>query len=427
MEKEKRNKLVFLCIAVLFLMSGIVFMKVNNITFQQLSQGDLENKGNVNQPEQSVENNYDIKVSESEESRYLYPYATWDSYYGEGVGYHIGFPRTWQALKIKNMQSQHSSGLRLISPQTLEGIVDPSLNNYENVLEDISVYYFDSISQETINKTRGYHATALDELIAKEGSKKMKETQISKKIKETEVIKKGKMDTYVIYFQKGQWLYEISFNYRTCKEALTDTERQILYSFTPNLDASEAISTWGKPVIYLYSQKPQNVSVKLHFDGALIATYPSYNNGWNVFAYPDGKLINSSDGKEYSYLFWEGEYDKYINYDLSNGFVVEGKDTATFLQDTLSKMGLSPKEYNEFIVYWMPKMQNNKYNLIHFASKEEYDDYARLAIEPEPDSILRIFMVYKPLESKQEIQSQEIKPFKRNGFTVVEWGGTEIK
>ena len=90
-------------------------------------------------------------------------------------------------------------------------------------------------------------------------------------------------------------------------------------------------------------------------------------------------------------------------------------------------MGITPKEYNEFIVYWMPKMQDNRYNLIHFASKEGYDDHARLTIEPKPDSILRVFMAYKRLEEKREVKAQEIKPFVRNGFTVVEWGGTELE
>ena len=34
-------------------------------------------------------------------------------------------------------------------------------------------------------------------------------------------------------------------------------------------------------------------------------TYPTYNDGWEVTAYPDGRLINKADGTEH-YLFWEG-------------------------------------------------------------------------------------------------------------------------
>lgn len=184
---------------------------------------------------------------------------------------------------------------------------------------------------------------------------------------------------------------------------------------------------WDKPVIYLYPQFKQNIKVFLDFDGVFVETYPEYGDGWDVLAYPDGKLINRDDNREYGYLFWEGIPEEEVDYDWSKGFVVSGEDMVGFLQEILSEKGLTPKEYNEFIVYWMPKMQNNKYNLIHFASKAEYNDHAKLTVEPQPDSVLRVFMVYKPLEEWITVEPQEIKPFERKGFTVVEWGGAEIK
>jgi hypothetical protein len=36
-------------------------------------------------------------------------------------------------------------------------------------------------------------------------------------------------------------------------------------------------------------------------------------------------------------------------------------------------------------------------------------------------------MVLKKLDAKIEIKPQELSSFERNGFSVVEWGGTEIK
>lgn len=78
-------------------------------------------------------------------------------------------------------------------------------------------------------------------------------------------------------------------------------------------------------------------------------------------------LTEISSGKEYSYLFWEGISD--AEYDMSRGFVVKGEDTAEFLQEILTKLGLTPREYNEFIVFWLPKMQQNPYNLITFQEK----------------------------------------------------------
>jgi hypothetical protein len=179
-----------------------------------------------------------------------------------------------------------------------------------------------------------------------------------------------------------------------------------------------------KPVIYLYPKEETKVTVTLDFNGNLTTTYPAYNNGWTVIAQPDGTLTNLADDKEYSYLFWEGISD--VNYDLSTGFVIAGEDTAAFLQETLVAIGLTPKEYNEFIVYWLPRMEGNAYNLISFQTNA-YTDNAVLNITPEPDSLLRVFMTWRGLKEPVDVEPQQITPFERTGFAVVEWGGGEVR
>ena len=179
----------------------------------------------------------------------------------------------------------------------------------------------------------------------------------------------------------------------------------------------------AKPVIYLYPEQETTVSVSLDYAGTLTAMYPAYENGWTVTAEPDGTLYDENEN-EYSYLFWEGENN--TDYDFSKGFCVAGADTADFLREKLAEIGLTPREYNEFIVYWLPKMQDNPYNLISFQS-EAYTDAAKLDIDPTPDSVLRVFMAWKPLGRPQTIEPQTFTPFARDGFTVVEWGGCEVK
>ena len=179
----------------------------------------------------------------------------------------------------------------------------------------------------------------------------------------------------------------------------------------------------AKPVIYLYPEQETTVSVSLDYAGTLTATYPAYENGWTVTAEPDGTLYDEH-GDESSYLFWEGENN--TDYDFSKGFCVAGADTADFLREKLAVIGLTPREYNVFIVYWLPKMQDNPYNLISFQS-EAYTDAAKLDIDPTPDSVLRVFMAWKPLGRPQNIEPQTFTPFARDGFTVVEWGGCEVK
>ncbi|MDR0221899.1 MAG: hypothetical protein LBI54_10930 [Lachnospiraceae bacterium] len=182
-----------------------------------------------------------------------------------------------------------------------------------------------------------------------------------------------------------------------------------------------------KPVLYLYPPTATDVAVTLAYQGRLTVTYPAYDNGWSVRAYPDGHLINKADGLEYSYLFWEGYPDEAEWWDLSEGYCIAGVDTASFLQSKLSELGLTPREYNEFIVYWLPQMQDNPYNLVTF-QWEEYEALAPLTITPTPDSVLRVFMVFAPLEKPVEIKAPAERPaFARSGFTVVEWGATRIE
>ncbi|HEX3040422.1 MAG TPA: hypothetical protein VHP54_09065 [Caproiciproducens sp.] len=89
-------------------------------------------------------------------------------------------------------------------------------------------------------------------------------------------------------------------------------------------------SAAAKPVLYLYPAQKTDVNVQINLNGKYTCTYPEYGNGWNVTAYPDGKIVNSADRKEYSYLYWEADMN--ANYDMSKGFVVKGSDTAEFLQ-----------------------------------------------------------------------------------------------
>lgn len=179
----------------------------------------------------------------------------------------------------------------------------------------------------------------------------------------------------------------------------------------------------AKPVIYLYPEEETQVSVKLDYNGELTATYPVYEDGWTVTARPDGTLIDPDTGREYYCLFWEGITD--VEYDLTSGFVVPGEETAAFLEGALSALGLTEREADEFIIYWLPRMEGNAYNLISF-QKELYTDNAVLTIDPAPDSVLRVFMAWKGLDAPIEVEPQILDGFERTGFTVVEWGGTEV-
>lgn len=179
-----------------------------------------------------------------------------------------------------------------------------------------------------------------------------------------------------------------------------------------------------KPLIYLYPEEKMNVSVKVGYPKRLTVSYPEYNDGWDVIAEPDGNIIDIN-GRNYYGLYWEGKNNFSSNF--KDGFVVNKKDLVPFLEEKLFILGLSEREANEFIVYWLPKLQENDYNLIRFESINSINKQMPLEINPEPDTIIRVMMKYKPLNKKIKIKEQELTTPIREGFTVVEWGGTISK
>ncbi len=215
----------------------------------------------------------------------------------------------------------------------------------------------------------------------------------------------------------NDWLYTEYEGLRGWIRVRGDDGKQNISFLSPMMD---------KPVIYLYPEKETDVHVELELNTSdLTTTYPKYNNGWDVTAYPDGSLLNKADGTHHKYLFWDSKNCR-TKFDLSKGFCVAGADTESFLKEKLTYMGLTEEEMNEFIVYWLPRMEHNAYNLISFQGKA-YTDSAKLDITPAPDSMLRVFMTYIPLEEAVDIEPQQLETFERNGFTVVEWGGSELK
>ena len=206
-------------------------------------------------------------------------------------------------------------------------------------------------------------------------------------------------------------------------------EKTSFYFFPKNFKSvyelweENSIPVYDKPVIYLYPEEKMEVSVRLCLDGTMTCAYPEYNNGWTVTAMPDGTLIDA-EGKMYNYLYWEGESD--TQYDMSQGFCIKGEDTAEFLEGALAALGLNRREANEFIVYWLPLMEQNNYNVISFQD-DKYTDAAKLDVSPIPDTIIRVFMTWYESESYVELDAQDLTAPSREGFTVVEWGGSEIK
>ena len=86
-------------------------------------------------------------------------------------------------------------------------------------------------------------------------------------------------------------------------------------------------------------------------------------------------------------------------------------------------MGLNAKEIADFRDFWLAKMPTTPYTRLTWLTTGEMNTLAPLAVSPKPDTMIRVFLDFAGLSSKENISPQILPHYDRNGFTLVEWGG----
>jgi len=204
----------------------------------------------------------------------------------------------------------------------------------------------------------------------------------------------------------------------------------------------------GKPVIYLYPKTPTEVKVSLEKPTQFTADIPTYNNGWDVLANPDGSLkdlqsqytecsaINTQafgseyagdacENNNYPYLYWAGKVSN-IYPSVGTGWVVAKENLESFINQKLTVIGLNEKERTDMISYWVPELsaKNTPYYRISFFQTAEMNAFAPMNIFPAPNTVIRVFLDWSPLDNNNlNIKPEILTHINREGFTVVEWGG----
>lgn len=189
-----------------------------------------------------------------------------------------------------------------------------------------------------------------------------------------------------------------------------------------------------KPVLYLYSQKDLMVDIEVRPKGEFTFTYPEYSNGW-TFEVSEKGILDPLTNKKYPYLFWEAETDDlFFEWSQSGieGAIVATDSLIDYFEYVLTELGLNQTEKTDFITFWAPILSQKKYVFLQFLVDDAYTkNIAEMNMSPSPDAIRRVYLLASPLTNPQEIDipivPQNLSGFERNGFTVVEWGGTELK
>lgn len=208
----------------------------------------------------------------------------------------------------------------------------------------------------------------------------------------------------------------------------------------------------GKPVVYLYPEKPTDIHLSFATPVSLNTQIPFYHDGWFVNAKPDGTLIDLQPqftdcskinslkfGSEYAntacktnayqYIYWSGKSEVNSYPTADGGWVVKKNDLQKFMDEKLKEIGFTNKESTDMTSYWVPKMieKNSPFYRISFLTTSQMNKFIPMNINPLPDSVLRIFLDFKALSSRPTIDPipQQFNKFIRNGFTLVEWGGLQ--
>jgi hypothetical protein len=229
----------------------------------------------------------------------------------------------------------------------------------------------------------------------------------------------------MVYFYREGWTEVNIVDY------VFKSQHRVTVSVTLKKDYTNAIKR--KPVIYCYAEQELAASVKLDPKGRFTFTYPAYKDGWNIQVKPEGGITDLATGKNYPYLFWEAESENLfyqIHENTIPGFVINTDSTVQFLESTLTALGLNQTEQTDFITFWGPILQKQPYALIQFLVDDVYESQiAGLDISPKPDVIRRVYILCSPLTDTSvgmPVTAQQLNSFERFGFTVVEWGGSEI-
>ena len=193
------------------------------------------------------------------------------------------------------------------------------------------------------------------------------------------------------------------------------------HSSSSSAERSEPMA--AKPVIYFYPEEEMDLTVTVTKDYLLTTTYPEYNGGWGIHLDEDGMITIPGSTREYYALYYEAHSDYDCTFE--EGFYVTAEDAATFLEEKLDFMGFTNRETNEFIMYWLPILENNGQSLVYFAQTEELNVTFPLVFSEAPDTLIRTMMYVQAVDEPIDIPEQQLTEYTRTGFTVTEWGGSQ--
>lgn len=202
--------------------------------------------------------------------------------------------------------------------------------------------------------------------------------------------------------------------------SLLTTCRKDFDSITGYIDADSS-NNFGpyvkKPNIYIYPTERIHLDIQLIFPngGKIIESTPNYENGWEIEVLPSGFINN-----QYDYLFYEAQIPELMQREY--GWKINGIDLSSFFMNNLKSLLFAKEEIDDFIEYWIPLLDTTKTYVIYPQFNEELKKIIQLKFSIVPDNLIRVFYLIEESNENINIKTPQIPSFKREGFTVLEWG-----
>ncbi|KAH6906336.1 hypothetical protein BKA70DRAFT_1563678 [Coprinopsis sp. MPI-PUGE-AT-0042] len=163
-----------------------------------------------------------------------------------------------------------------------------------------------------------------------------------------------------------------------------------------------------------------------------------------------GVKINDSKGRKVEPVVREAQNE--TSHETSRSEPAGGRSlpgfcfSDTYLDKALLALGLHTEARTSVITYWLPSFNKHKNIALRFLPQEAYERAAPLNVQPKPDVVARIFMLFQgiqdaDLEDWHESSQRAGEPVEAwadvvgidktrvldpSSFRVIEWGGMEI-
>jgi hypothetical protein len=184
------------------------------------------------------------------------------------------------------------------------------------------------------------------------------------------------------------------------------------------------------PAIWIYAEKPQDITLTLSFGGAGFMTdsTPNYNQAWRIHVDPKPPFYRHSPlfgqhRNSYAYLDYDGFRDG--QFQKEHGWCVAQDKLLGWQRTHLREIGFLESEIDDVNYTYGRMLLERRYRAPLFAIYPQegaiVNSSVSLGISPSPESLYRLWLYFVPVHAAPDgLKVPHLPKVIRRGLTVVE-------